>query len=166
MGQHYLDPIQYLLEKDDTSPVKIEVDAPQQNDDAVELWRRITYTYADGCQIILDGENRDKNAAFIEGPGGRIYKGFKTDIPDVERFIKSLPDPASQITDFHESVRTRKKFCLNESNGFRSATLVNLGKIAVRLGRTLKFDPDNLRFIDDAAANRLINQPMRAPWTI
>ena len=28
MGQHYMDPVQYLLGKDETSPVKVEVDAP------------------------------------------------------------------------------------------------------------------------------------------
>ena len=50
-------------------------------------------------------------------------------------------------------------------NGFRSCTLVNLGIIAVRLGRTLNFDPDKLEFINDEAANRLIHQPMRAAWT-
>ncbi|MFW5822935.1 MAG: hypothetical protein ACOCU7_06060, partial [Tangfeifania sp.] len=59
-----------------------------------------------------------------------------------------------------------KKFALNETNGFWSSTLVNLGIIAVRLGRTLNFDPDKLEFIDDEGANRMINQPMRAPWSI
>jgi predicted dehydrogenase len=72
MGQHYIDPVQYLLGKDDTSPISVEIDAPQQHHDAVGSWRRITYTYEDGCQIILDGENRDKNAAYIEGPQGKI----------------------------------------------------------------------------------------------
>ena len=33
MGQHYLDPIQYFLGKDHTSPVKVEVDADQQHPD-------------------------------------------------------------------------------------------------------------------------------------
>ena len=56
MGQHYMDPVQYLLGKDDTSPVKIEVDAPQQHPDAVGIWRKIVYTYDDGCQIVLEGE--------------------------------------------------------------------------------------------------------------
>lgn len=28
--QHYIDPVQYFLGKDNTSPVKVEVDAPQQ----------------------------------------------------------------------------------------------------------------------------------------
>ncbi len=166
MGQHYLDPVQYMLGKDETSPVKIEVDAPQQHYDAVGSWRRVTYTYADGCQIILDGENRDKDAAYIEGPNGKIYQGFRSDIPNLKSFIETLPEPEPQIMVFSDSVKSRKKFALNEMNGFRSATLVNLGIIAVRLGRTLNFDPDKLEFIDDEGANRLINQPMRAPWTI
>ncbi|HSO86198.1 MAG TPA: Gfo/Idh/MocA family oxidoreductase, partial [Draconibacterium sp.] len=166
MGQHYLDPVQYLLGKDDTSPVRIEVDAPQQHYDAVGSWRRIEYTYADGCKIILDGENKDDYAAYIEGPNGKIFRGFKSDIPNLPQFLETLPDPEPQIGIFSESVKTRKKFALNETNGFRSATMVNLGIIAVRLGRTLNFDPDKLEFIDDEGANRLINQPMRAPWTI
>ncbi len=35
MGQHYLDPVQYMLNKDHTSPIRVEVDAPQQHPDAV-----------------------------------------------------------------------------------------------------------------------------------
>lgn len=166
MGQHYLDPVQYMLGKDDTAPVKIEVDAPQQHYDAVGSWRRITYTYADGCQVILDGENRDKDAAYIEGPNGKIFRGFESDIPNLQSFLKTLPEPEPQMTIFSESVKTRKKFALNETNGFWSSTLVNLGIIAVRLGRTLNFDPAKLQFIDDEGANRLINQPMRSPWAI
>ncbi len=166
MGQHYLDPVQYLLSKDDTGPVSVEIDAPQQHYDAVGSWRRITYTYADGCQIILDGENHDKDAAYIEGPKGKVYKGFRSTIPDLQRFIESLPDPAPQIGTFTESVLTRKKFALNESNGHRSCSVVNMGIIALRLGRNLKYDPAKQQFIDDEAANRLMNPPMRDPWKI
>jgi myo-inositol 2-dehydrogenase/D-chiro-inositol 1-dehydrogenase len=166
MGQHYLDPVQYLLGKDDTGPVSVEIDSPQQHFDAVGSWRRITYTYADGCQIILDGENRDKNAAYIEGPHGKVFKGFKSDIPNLEKLLDSLPDPEPQISNFSESVLTRKKFALNESNGHRSCSIVNLGVIALRLGRNLKYDPVNQNFIDDDGANRLINPPMRGPWKI
>ena len=38
--------------------------------------------------------------------------------------------------------------------------------IAVRLGRSLQFDPDTCEFINDQAANDLVHQPMRAPWNI
>ena len=166
MGQHYIDPVQYILGKDGTSPVKVEVDAPQQHYDAIGTWRKITYTYADGCQIILDGENRDQNAAYIEGPNGKIYKGFKSDIPHLKELIDTMPDPEPQITTFSESVRTRKKFALNEENGHRSATIVNMGVIALRLGRILEYDPVKQEFINDDEANKLINQPMRGEWKI
>lgn len=166
MGQHYLDPVQYLLGKDDTSPISIEVDAPQQHPDAVGSWRRIEYTYADGCKIILDGENKDKNAAYIEGPEGKVFRGFESDIPGLKQKIDTLPDPEHQITTFTESVKTRKKFALNEENGHRSSTIVNLGIVAVRLGRSLKYDPVKQRFIDDEGANRLLKQPMRGIWTV
>ncbi len=166
MGQHYLDPVQYLLGKDDTSPIKVEVDAPEQHYDALGSWRRIEYTYADGCKIILDGENRDKDAAYIEGPNGKIFRGFKSDIPNLQSFLETLPDPEPQITTFTESVRTRKKFALNEMNGYHSSTIVNMGIVALQLGRTLHFDPVSQQFIDDEAANRLIHQPMRAPWSL
>lgn len=166
MGQHYLDPVQYLLEKDDTSPVYVEIEAPQQHPDAVSSWRRIELTYEDGCKIVLDGQDRDTEAAFIEGPEGKLYRGFESDIPDIEDVAASLPDPEPQVTDFSEAVKHRRTFALNEANGHRSCNLVNLGVAALRLGRNLEFDPDTQRFVGDDAANRLINQPMRAPWHV
>jgi predicted dehydrogenase len=166
MGQHYLDPVQYLLGKDNDSPVEIEADAPKQDKDAVGTWRRIRLKYADGCEIILDGENKDKEAAFIAGPNGKILKGFKSDIPDFEKKVAELPDPEAQVTDFVTAVKTRQKFALNELNGHRSCTLVNLAKTAVQTGRVLHFDPKRQRFIDDKDANSYIQQPMRKPWKV
>jgi predicted dehydrogenase len=164
MGQHYLDPVQYILGKDDTSPVEIEADAEQAHPDAVGSWRRIWMKYADGCEIILDGEVKDIDAAFIEGPDGKLYPGFESDIANLKEKLKNLPNPEPQIVDFSKAVRTRYKFALNEANGHRSATLVNLAKIAIRIGRKLYFDPVRQRFLNDEGANRLINQPMRTPW--
>ena len=166
MGQHYIDPVQYFLGKDNESPVKIEVDAPQQHAEAVGTWRRVIYTYADGCQIILDGEGKDVGRPYIEGPEGNLYRGFQSDIPDMERKLASFPEPSEQVTDFVEAVKNRQKFALNELNGHRSCTVVNLGLIALRLGRTLHFDSEKQVFIQDDAANRLIDQPMRGPWSI
>lgn len=166
MGQHYLDPVQYFLGKDGTSPVEVEVDAPQQHPDAVSSWRRIVLRYADGCEIILDGEGKDKKVPYIEGPEGKLFRGFRSDIPNLKKKLDAFPDPDPQQTDFIESVKTRKKFALNEANAHRSCTIVNLAKIAVRLGRNLKFDPVKQEFIDDEGANRLIDQPMRGPWHV
>ena len=166
MGQHYLDPIQYFLGKDHTSPVKVEVDADQQHPDACGTFRKIIYTYADGCKIILDGEAKDESVAYIEGPEGKLFAGFKSTIPNLKEKLALLPDPAPQVTDFLESVKYRTPFALNESNGHRSCTIINLGKIALQLGRTLNFNPETQEFIGDDEANKMINPPMRAPWGI
>ena len=164
MAQHYLDPVQYLLDKDDTSPVEITVDAPQAHPDACGTWRNITLKYDDGCEIVLVGGEHQGDVPYIEGPNGKLYPGFKSDIPDLEKKLRDFPEPAPQVTDFYQAVRERQKFALNEQNGFRSCTLVNLAKIAVRLGRKLEFDPDLQQFVNDEQANRLIHQPMRSPW--
>jgi predicted dehydrogenase len=167
MGQHYIDPIQYFLGKDETSPVQVEVDAPQQHPDAVRTWRSIVYTYEDGCRIILKGgDDGDSDTPYIEGPKGKVYKNFVCDIPDWQKKLADFPEPKKQHTDFMECVRTRQPFAINERNGFRSATIVNMGAVALRLNRTLRFDPVKLQFINDEAANKLIDQPMRAPWSV
>lgn len=165
MGQHYLDPVQYILGKDNTSPVSVEVEAPQQHPDAVGTWARIIYTYKDGCRIILDGEGRDEKAAFIEGPAGKLYPGFRSDIPDLQKKLAAYPDPPPQVTDFIASVRDRQSFALNEENGHRSCTLVNMGKIALQVGRSLEFDPEKQLFLYDDGANSLIDPPARASWS-
>ena len=164
MGQHYLDPVQYILSKDGESPVEIEADAPAQDSDAVGSWHRIRMAYADGCEIILDGENQDRTAAFLSGPYGRIHRGFESDIPEFEAKLSQMPDPEPQLTDFTEAVRTRRKFALNEVNGHRSCTLVNLAKVAVQTGRVLHFDSNSQRFVNDAEADGYVSQGMRGSW--
>ena len=165
MGQHYIDPVQYILGKDNDSPISVEIDAPQQHSDAVGTWRRIEYTYGDGCKIVLDGEGNDE-VPYIEGTKGKLYPGFRSDIPDLEKKLAAFPDPEPQVTDFVQAVKQRKKFALNEQNGYRSCTIVNMGLVALRLGRSLKFDPVKQEFIGDEGANRLIYPPLREPWTI
>ena len=168
MGQHYLDPVQYLLGKDNDFPVKVEIDAPQQHPDAVGIWHKITYTYEDGCQIVLEGEGFESKGKvpYIEGPKGKVYRGFECTIPDVMNKLAELPDPEPQRTDFLECIRTRQKFALNEQNGHHSCTLVNMGAVGLRLGRReLHFNPATQLFTDPVA-NQLINQPMRGEWSI
>jgi predicted dehydrogenase len=170
MGQHYLDPVQYFLEKDMTSPIEIEAEAPwPTHPDAAGTWGRVEMKYSDGCRIILEssewGEQETKGKPYIEGPEGKLYPGFETDPPSLKEQLKDLPEPKPMISDFNESVNTRKRFGLHEENGNRSNILVHLANCAIRTGRKLTFDPVMERFIDDEGANRLAEQPMRAPWT-
>ena len=173
MGQHYLDPVQYFLGKDNTSPVKVEVDAPQQHPDACGIWRSITYTYADGCKIILEGEGFESSGKvpYLEGPNGKVYRGFECEIggkpvPEIMNLLMELPDPEPQNTDFLKCVRNRERFALDEVRGHHSATVVNMDVCALRLNRTLIFDPERQVFVSDVAVYRLLELLMRCSWKI
>ena len=178
MAQHYLDPLQYLLCKDETSPVKVDYVGPKQHPDVVGRFDRLTLTYNDGTTVALDGDETLKGEPLLRGSNGLcVYKkapGGKTlRIKDANGFwseekvlktLAELPKPAPQQTDFIDSCKNRKTFALNESNGFRSCTMFNLGIAAERLGRGFNFDPDTLHAVNDPAADRFLYQSMRGPW--
>lgn len=190
MSQHYLDPLQYLLCKDDTSPVRVDYKGPRQHPEVVGRFDRITFTYADGTVIILDGDSSLKKEPFITGSNGitvwpvkradgkvtmwtnpgqnadRMFGMIDADgkAMDSMKIVNDLPDPAPQQTDFIDSIKTRRKFCINETTGFRSCTLANLAISSERLGRGFDFDPVTLRAKNDPAADRFLYQSMRKPW--
>ena len=180
MAQHYLDPLQYLLCKDETSPVKIDYKGLPQHPEAVGSFDRFTLTYDDGTEVILDGDVSLRDEPLLRGSNGLcVYKKAKDGktlrIKDAngwwseEKVLKTLaelPKPAPQQTDFIDSCKTRKPFALNESNGFRSSSMFNLAIVAWRLGRSFEFDPVTLHAKNDAAADRLLYQDdmMREPW--
>ncbi|MBK8914746.1 MAG: Gfo/Idh/MocA family oxidoreductase [Phycisphaerales bacterium] len=168
MGQHYLDPIQYILDKDQVSPVEAWAKAPwPQDPSAAGLWGTIGLRYADGDTILINsgewGPSWDENTPLIEGPGGRVYDNYRTDPPGLFDRVRPLPDPPALVR-WEPALRSRVQPGNNADVAHRSCTLVNLAKIAVRLGRPLRFDPQAERFINDDAANALVDEPTRAPW--
>lgn len=178
MAQHYLDPLQYLLCKDETSPVLIDYKGPRQHPEAVGRFDHITLTYDDGTTVALDGDETLKDEPLLRGANGlcvypKAKEGKTLRLKDANGWwpeekvlatLAGLPKPAPQQTDFIDSCRNRKTFALNESNGFRSCTMFNLAIVAERLGRGFRFDPVALRAVDDQAADRFLYQGMRAPW--
>ena len=92
-------------------------------------------------------------------------RGFKSDIKGFNEKLKSLKDPEPQITDFHQAVRERKTFALNETKAFRSASIVNLGTIAHRSNKSFRYDPKTFK-IDEPEADKYVHQEMRGPWKV
>ncbi len=169
MGQHYLDPIQYMLGKDHTGPMRVSAVAPwPPHPDAVGVWESVTLKYDDGDTIYINsGEwgaaEPAPCGAFIEGPTGKVFANYRTDPPGLFERIEGTPEP-EPLVNFETAVRTRQKTGGNEEVAHRSCTLVNLAAIAIRLGRPLEWDPSKEQFKNDEQANRLVEMPMRAPW--
>jgi len=166
MGQHYIDAAQYILGKDDESPHRIIPTTVQQHHDAVLPWQRVEIHWKDGTQIILDDRGDGDTIPLLEGSKHKIFRGLKSSIPNLRAEIEALPEVEPRVKVFNESIRTRKPFALNETRAHRSCTIVNLALIAIRLGRPIEFDDKTQRCPNDPAANALIEQPMRGPWTL
>lgn len=76
-----------------------------------------------------------------------------------------MPDP-EPLLRFAEAIKLRKKSGGHAEAAHRTITNIHLANIAIRTGRTLHYDPVKEQIIGDEEANRLVNQPMRAPWRL
>jgi predicted dehydrogenase len=161
MGQHYFDPVTWTLGKDDTAPVEIESHAPPAHHEACGMWGWVELKYADGTTLVLDS-----------GEWGKPYdrkqaRGISADdLPEEDRRkLDALPDPGPLLS-FGEAVRARKPAGGNADAAYRTVSILHLANLSIRLGRKIRFDPDRHECPGDAEANRLVSQPMRAPWRL
>ena len=68
------------------------------------------------------------------------------------------------MKNFLEARAARSKPVADIEEGHISAASCILANIALRLGRTLKWDARTQRVIGDEEANRLLSRPYRRPW--
>ena len=160
MGQHHFDPVQWRFAKDFTSPVEVDVNTPPAHPECCAVWGWVELTYADGTTFVMDS-----------GEWGQPYGRKKTyeDVrpsdlspADAEK-VQAMPPP-EKLVGFVEAVKTRKRAGGHAEAAHRCATLLHLANIAIRMGRKFRYDPVKEQIIGDQEANRLVNQPMRAPW--
>jgi len=159
MGQHHFDPIQWRFAKDHTSPVEIEPYAPPAHPEACAMWGWVEMKYADGLTLVFESQEWGK-------PYDRKdERGVSLDDLSEEgrKKIAEMPDP-EPLVSFPDAIRTRKQPGGHAEAAHRCATLLHLANLAIRTGRKLKYDPVKEQIIGDEEANRLVNQPMRAPW--
>jgi hypothetical protein len=151
--------VQWTYAKDDTSPVEIESHAPPSDPEVCGMWGWVEMKYADGMTLVLDsgewGQPYDRKSA----RGVKLEDFSEADRDRVQAMEK--PEP---LISFAEAVKTRKQAGGNAEAAHRAATLLHLANIAIRTGRKIKYDPVKEQIAGDEEANRLINQPMRAPW--
>jgi hypothetical protein len=63
-------------------------------------------------------------------------------------------------------IKTRRRPICDVAIGASSVIVCHLGNIATWLDRPLKWNPGTEQFIGDVEANRWIDRPKRAPWTL
>ena len=81
---------------------------------------------------------------------------------DLERHV--APAIRRHMQDLLAAIATRGKPVASIEEGHISTASCIVANIALRLGRTLKWDARTQRVIGDEEANRLLSRPYRRPW--
>jgi myo-inositol 2-dehydrogenase/D-chiro-inositol 1-dehydrogenase len=159
MGQHHLDPFTWTYGKDGTAPVEIEPYAPPAHHEACGMWGWVELKYADGFTLVLDSQEWGDEYTRKKSRGVSLQDLSEED----RKKLQEMPDPEPLLT-FAEAVKARKPAGGNAEAAHRTACIMHLANIAIRVGRKIQFDPVNEVIVGDEEANRLVNQPMRPPW--
>jgi hypothetical protein len=190
-GAHPLDIAQWGLDMDQTSPVSYEGtgEIPQGGlFDTVEKWD-VMCRYANGVtmrfmsdRVAKDvvGKMDPRRRPFVDhgttfwGEDGWISVnrgGLYASTRELQRAkIRDTEKPvirsSSQGANFVESMRTRRPTINPLESAIRSDTISHLANIAIRLGRPIEWDPAQERIVDDSEASKMLDRPMRKPWTM
>lgn len=178
MGCHYTDLVQWALLRDDTGPVDYEGTATWKADAYSEtpVTAECTCTYADGIKIVLrsSGTFADRYIRFV-GSEGWVQVDDHTNA--VTTFPESIRRDASitaqgyaqtgdHVRNWLDCIKSRSRPICHPESAHRANTICHAVNIGLRLGRSLKWDPQAEHFLDDDQANAKLHRAMRPPWTV
>jgi predicted dehydrogenase len=175
-GAHHLDIAQWGLGADETGPLEIEATAKLDPEKRFEVpvESEINYRYPDGVTLhCTQGPDRKTGTTF-EGDKGWVHVNrgnLETSPEDI--LAEPLPAGATRLyvskdhmDNWFECIKSRKLPICDVEIGHRSASVCHLGSLAIRLGRKLKWDPENEEFPGDTDANARRHYDYRDPWEL
>jgi predicted dehydrogenase len=146
----------------------------------------VLFTYPDGVRHLIKTTKDDnifggvvnpqgqRNGIRFEGTDGWIWvRRGQIEASDDDLITTPLPAGAERLyvsnnhmRNFFDCVRTRQDPICDVETGHRSASECHLAQIALRLGRSLKWDADREQFIGEGAreANAHLAREMRKPY--
>ena len=164
MAHHHLHGLAFQFGRDLSAPVEVTPYAPPQHPECVAMWGWCEMKYADGFTLVLEsgewGDPYPKPSQKL-GEGDLLAMLSEEDRKKIDEMPDKPRDPM-----FEEAVKTRVPTASTAERSQRVATIYHLANVSFRVGRPFKFDPDTEQVIGDDEANRLVNQPMRAPWRL
>ena len=180
-GAHHLDIAAWGLGMDETGPVEISArcESDKRKRYEVPSWFEVSYKFANGARIICGQSQRDGTT--FEGQDGTIWVNrgrLQCSVPGV--LGSKLKDDEIHLyksnnhhQDWYNCIlagkdangQYKRPICDVEI-GHHSTTICNLGSIACRTGRTIKWDPAKEEIIDDKEASWYMGYQYRAPYTM
>lgn len=190
-GIHDIDIAQWANDSDHTLPVSVEGDGDVYRDIRDTLCTYdIEYKYANGVRVnlmdIVTAKKRVPQFQFGEsvrgvstgvtmfGSKGWIWvsrAGMRTHPESLIRTVIGPDENRVMRSDNHkrnflDAVRTGSPTISPIEVAARDEMMCQMGDIAVRMKRKLRWDPVKEEFLDDELANRKLSRPMRSPWRL
>lgn len=181
-GIHHIDIAQWGNGADATGPSAVEGtgEFPTAGAfDAIERWKvRFEFAEAAPVTFVHDGTEGFQHGIKFVGETGWVHVDRGTITAHDENFLRDpqnkydtmpikLPVSADHVRNFVDAVKTRTRAICDIETAIRSDTLCQIALIAVKQGRKLRWDPQAERFIDDAAANAMLQpRPFRGQWKL
>jgi len=175
-GIHHVDIAQWGEGADLTGPVEVEgtgVFPAEGFCDCATKWN-VIMRYADGVILDYTDEGQNRHGITFEGTEGWVYVARGVIDAKPKKLLESVFGPGDlrlyeskdHIGNYLDCIRSRARTVCPIEVAIRSDMICHLSDIAMRLERKLRWDPDNERFVDDDAANRMLTRAMRSPWQI
>jgi len=186
-GSHHVDIAHWGMDTELTGPIEAEAKAefPRKG-----LWNvhgpyHIEMKYANGVTMIID--NKFPNGVRFEGSDGWVFvsrgsakatasdpttgnsKAFAASSPKIMNSEIGpneihLYKSEDHHLDWLKSIQSRKPCATTPEKAHRSTSACEIGWIAMKLGRKLRWDPVKEVFANDDEANAMRSRPQRAPY--
>lgn len=113
----------------------------------------ISFTGREGTLIINDS-------------GWEVISEPKRKSLESKKYPASGDSRPAHVKNFIDCVKSRQQPVENLALGHHVSTVAHLGNVALRAGRTIKWDAKKERVIDDKEANKLVTVQYRKPWKL
>jgi predicted dehydrogenase len=173
-GAHMFDTAQWGHGSDDAGPVEIRAtaDFPARGLFNVHTQFHAEGRFADGVRLFAD--SGDPAGVRFEGDAGSIHvtrSSIQANPPEILKETigegeTRLYQSRNHMDDYLVALREGRDPICPVEVGHRSNTVCVLVHIAMKLGRTLTWDPVAEKFVNDESANALLDYPHRSPWII
>ncbi|MGV8135665.1 MAG: Gfo/Idh/MocA family protein [Mangrovibacterium sp.] len=175
---HHIDIAHWGLGLDRTGPVEVEGTGvyPKEGIFDVPIAYDFICKYANGITMRVANSSRLEHGmgAVWYGETGWIHvdrgRIFASDPGILEEKMGAGDTPLYKSDDhwqnFLECIKAHQETITPAEIAHRSISVGLLGEIAMATGQKIQWDPEKEEIIGNERASRLLNRPMRAPWTL
>ncbi len=181
-GIHHLDIAQWGNTADATGPSRIRGQgtfAAAGDHDAIQSWRvRYEFDGRPPIEFASEGTPGFKHGITFVGETGRVHVDRSAITASDEALLRDpqnkvgamavkLPVSVDHTRNFLDAIRRRGRAICDVEAALRGDTLCQLGLIAIKTGRELRWDPAAERIVgDDGAAALLQPRAFRGEWRL